>query len=105
EDSIYHELAVKPWMKKVEEKSDGRVKFDFYPAEQLGKTEDLLNLTQNKVADIGSIAINSYTDEMPYSSMVGGLPNLYENSYQGVKAYNELVESNSTVKEKDYTEN
>jgi len=105
DDSIYHELAVKPWMNKVEELTDNQVDFDFYPSEQLGDIEDLLELTQDNVADIGSIGVNNYADELPYSDMIGGLPGLYENAEEGVIAYRELLNNNPEIEETDYSDN
>ena len=40
------------WLDLVTEKTDGRITFDYFPAEQLAKSADLLDAAQNGLADI-----------------------------------------------------
>src|ERR1700685_3175321 len=40
------------WMDKVTELTKGRVQFEYFPAEQLGKAGDMLGLAQAGVIDI-----------------------------------------------------
>lgn len=101
---IYTDFT-EPWMEKVTELTGGKVEFDYYPSEQLGKAQDLLSLTKNGVTDISIFPANYYADHMPYSHMLAGLPNLGETSGQGTKAYNELVKENETLLEEDYLKN
>jgi hypothetical protein len=46
---------------QVAERTAGRVKFQYYPAEQLGKVKDMLSLTQTGVADIAYVALSFIT--------------------------------------------
>ena len=101
---IYKHLT-EPWMKKVTELTDGKVQFDFYPGEQLGKAHDLLQLTRDKVADISVFPANYFADNMALTNALTGLPNLSETSLQGTKAYNDLLKENEQVLEKDYLKN
>lgn len=96
--------AIEPFMEKVTEATDGQVEFDFYPAEQLGKAADLLDLTSNGVADIGFIINSYYPSQMPITSPLMGVPGLYTGSYEGSMAYHEINKS-SPVLESDYLSN
>ena len=101
---IYKHLT-EPWMKKVTELTDGKVQFDFYPGEQLGKAHDLLQLTKDKVADISIFPANYFADNMPLTNALTGLPNLSESAVQGTMAYNDLLEQNESLLETDYLKN
>lgn len=101
---IYTDFA-EPWMKRVTELTDGKVEFDYYPSEQLGKSGDLLNLTKDGVTDISIAPVNYYPDNMPISSVLASFPNLSETSGQGTFAYNDLVKKNADLLETDYLKN
>jgi TRAP-type C4-dicarboxylate transport system substrate-binding protein len=74
------------WMDRVEELTDGKVKFEYFPAEQLGKADDLLDAAKNKVADVAYVGIGYVSDKLPLSG-VGELPNAFDTSVKGTKAY------------------
>ena len=74
--------ATIPWMDEVTKKTNGRVKFEYFPAQQLGKAPDLLNLTQTGVADIGYVGMSYVSDKMPLSS-VAQLPGAFTTACQG----------------------
>jgi TRAP-type C4-dicarboxylate transport system substrate-binding protein len=101
---IYKYLTV-PWMDKVTELTDGKVEFDIYPGEQLGKAHDMLQLTQDKVTDIGIFPANYFPDNMPISNVIAGFPNLSTTSSQGTQAYNDLIQENKDLLEIDYLKN
>ena len=46
-------LLVKPFMDEVTRRTNGAVKFERFPSQQLGKAADMLSLTQSGVVDIG----------------------------------------------------
>lgn len=94
-----------PWMKEVTKITDGRVEFEVFPGEQLGKAHDLLQLTQDKVTDIGVFPANYFPDNMPISNVIAGFPNLSTTSYQGTLAYNDLLQENKDLLETDYLKN
>lgn len=96
---------VEPWMNRVTELTDGQVEFDYYPAEQLGKSGDLLFLTRDGVADLTVVPVNYYQDNQPISAVLASLPGLSETVGQGTKAYNELLKQNETILETDYLKN
>lgn len=94
-----------PWMKRVTELTKGKVEFDYYPSEQLGKAGDLLQLTADGVADISIYPSNYYPNNMPYSHIFAAFPNLSETAEQGTLAYNELLQENQTILETDFLKN
>lgn len=84
------------WMKKVEQDSGGRVKFNFYPGEQLGKAKDLLKAAQTGAADISMVATSYVPSNMPYSGVME-LPGAFTTSEMGEEAYWKMVQG--TLKE------
>ncbi|MBU2644955.1 TRAP transporter substrate-binding protein DctP [bacterium] len=80
------------WMNKVKEYTGGKVEFQHYPAQQLGKAKDLLTLTQTGVTDIGYVCPAYASDKLPLSS-VGELPGMFDSSCQGSAAIWKLAKS------------
>ncbi len=81
--------TIKFFMDEVSAHTD-KVKFDYYPAEQMGKAKDLLSLTQQGVVDVGFVAPAYVPDKMPLSG-VAELPGTYDSSCEGVHAYWKLA--------------
>jgi TRAP-type C4-dicarboxylate transport system substrate-binding protein len=96
-------LVLEPWMEEVRKRTNNAVKFDHYPAQQLGKATDMLKLTQTGVADIGYVAPAYASDKMPVSE-VAMLPGAFEHSCQGTLAYWKLARS-GVIAEQDYATN
>jgi len=82
--------ATLPFMDQVSKRSGGKVKFEYFPAQQLGKAADLLNLTQSGVADIGYVGVSYVSDKMPLSA-VAQLPGSFTTACEGSKAYWKLA--------------
>ena len=91
------------WMKKVEELTEGKIKFDFYPGEQLGKATDMLDLVATGAADVSNVPQAYVAGKTPYSSVVS-LPGLVENIFQSSYASYELVQSDLVLQE-DFLKN
>ncbi|KZD07965.1 C4-dicarboxylate ABC transporter [Oceanibaculum pacificum] len=87
-----------PFMEKVKAATGGKVDFEYYPAQQLGKVKDFLSLTQAGVADIAYIAPAFISDKMPLSGVVE-LPGAFPTSCAGTKAYWEVAKSGPLAKE------
>lgn len=77
--------GVKPWIAKATELSGGRLEFEYYPAQQLGKAKDMLSLAQSGVAEITMIAPAYIPDKLPLS-VVGELPAMFTNTCRGSRA-------------------
>lgn len=80
------EGMTKVWMDRVTELTNGEVKFDYYPAEQMGKSKDLLSLTQTGVVDVGYVGVSYIADKLPLAA-VGELPEAFDTSCVGTNAY------------------
>lgn len=80
------ENMTKVWMDKVTELTGGEIEFEYYPAEQLGKSKDLLSLAQSNTVDIGYVGVSYVADKLPLSA-VGELPEAFNSSCQGTEAY------------------
>lgn len=95
------ENATKVWMKTATEAAGGKVKFEHYPAEQLGKAKDMLSLTQTGVVDVGYVAPSFVSDKLPLS-VVSELPELFSTSCQGTLAYWSLVKEGGLLDKLEY---
>lgn len=80
------ENMTKVWMDRVSELTEGAVKFEYYPAEQLGKSKDLLTMAQTRAVDIGYVGVSYIADKLPLSA-VGELPEAFTESCQGTLAF------------------
>ncbi|HLT79252.1 MAG TPA: TRAP transporter substrate-binding protein DctP [Ferrovibrio sp.] len=69
--------ATQPFMEKVKAKTNGAVEFEYFPAEQLGKAKDMLQLLQSGLTDIAYVAPPYITEKLPLSAVAtlpGGAP-------------------------------
>lgn len=89
--------TIKVFMAELESKLGDKVKFEYYPAEQLGKGKDLLSLTQGGVVDIGLIVPSYISDKMPLSA-VDELPGSYKTSCEATLAMHQLVTHGALAK-------
>lgn len=89
-----HEVTkriVEPWIDRIEELGEGKIKVEYYPAGQMAEGNELLEAVQNNVLDIAHIGPQYYSDKMPLSSIPAN-PSLVEDGISGTKAYNKLIE-------------
>lgn len=84
------EYMLKPFMAHVEEATDGKVAFEYFPAQQLGKAKDMFSLVLSGVADIGYVATSYVSDKLPLSS-VGELPEAFSTSCEGSMAFYDIA--------------
>jgi TRAP-type C4-dicarboxylate transport system substrate-binding protein len=91
------------WMDRVTELSGGKVKFQYFGAEQLGKLKDMLSLLQAGATDIAYVPPTFFEGKMPLSS-VHSLPNLFSTSHVGGLAFYETSMKTAILKE-DYQRN
>ena len=97
------EITIKYFMKKAEEESNGQIKFQYFPAEQLGKAKDMLSLTVSGVTDIGLIAPPYISDKMPLSG-VAELPGTFSDTCEGTMAFWKLAHE-GPLADHDFTGN
>ena len=93
-----------PFMERVVNLTDGRVQFQYYPAEQIGKAADSLETVSYGVADISLFVPNYTPSEMPLSAKLIAMPGMFETSMQGLIAYSEVARK-SPMLETDYLKN
>lgn len=85
--------------KEVDKATNGKVKFEVYPAKQLGK--DNLGLMKSGLADL-SILIPSYTaDKLPLTS-VAELPGLHSTSCEGTEKLWSVIKTGQILNELEY---
>lgn len=94
----------KVFMARAEELSKGRLKFEHYPAEQLGKAKDQLTLVQTGVADLANIAPAYITEKFPLSGVLE-LPGIYEGSCTGSYAYATMARPRGVLHENEFKPN
>jgi len=99
-----HHVAVhgaKPFIEKATALSKGRLKFEWYPGQQLGKAQDMLTLLQSGVADIADI-VPSYTpDKLPLTG-VAELPNASMSSCEGTRLFQALTRPGAFLAKSEY---
>ncbi|AMY72331.1 TRAP transporter substrate-binding protein DctP [Frigidibacter mobilis] len=80
------ENLTKVWMDRVTELTNGEIDFEYYPAEQMGKSKDLMSLAQTGVVDIGYAGVSYLADKLPLAG-VGELPEAFTHACQGTSAF------------------
>jgi TRAP-type C4-dicarboxylate transport system substrate-binding protein len=98
------ENMTRPFMAEVEARSDGRVKFEYFPAEQLGKARDLMDLTLSGVTDIGYVAPSFVSEKLPLS-VVAELPESFSSSCEGTLAYWEMAKEGGMLDQLEFEPN
>ncbi|TKT74804.1 TRAP transporter substrate-binding protein DctP [Aquamicrobium sp. LC103] len=98
------ENMTKFWMEDVKSRSGGKIDFQYFPAEQMGKAKDLLSLTQSGVLDIGYVGPSYVSDKLPLSS-VGEMPEAFTNSCQGTKAFWEIAKPGGALDQAEFAPN
>ncbi len=89
------------WMDKAVELSGGRIEFQYFPAQQLGKAADILSLTQSGVADIGAVAPAYVGEKMPLTA-AGELPHMFDSACAGSAALTTLAQPDGLLGKAEY---
>jgi TRAP-type C4-dicarboxylate transport system substrate-binding protein len=89
------------FMERATQLSNGRIKFQWFPAEQLGKAKDMLALVQTGVADMADV-VPSYTpDKLPLTG-VSELPGQATSSCEGTAAYYAMTRPGQFLATKEF---
>ncbi len=99
---VIREHLTRPYMAAVTKATNGKVTFQDFPGEQLGKAQDMLTLTLNGVADIGYIVPTLISDKMPLAG-VGDLPGSFKTSCEGSLAYYKLTREGGFLEKSEFT--
>jgi len=94
---VYTTDFIERFAKAIEEKSEGHIKIEAYPGEQLGKAADYLSMIQTGLIDIANIDTGLNVAEFPLHG-AWQLPGAFDTSVQGTPALNEMKE-NGMLKE------
>ncbi len=94
----------KIFIDKATELSKGRIKFQHFPAEQLGKAKDMVTMAQSGIADVVNIAPAYITEKFPLSGVVE-LPGIYEGACNGSNALATLAKPGGLLDENEYKPN
>jgi len=91
--------ALKPWIKKVEEATKGKVKIQLYPSQTLSKGRDAWNAAKNGIADMAWCANGYWAGMTPMADVVTlpGLP--IGNAEKGSEVLWKLYEKYPEVRE------
>ena len=84
---------------EITAKTGGRVRFEVYPAGQLGK--DMLSALSSGIADIAFFVPQYASDKLPLSS-AGELPGLYDSSCEASRMVWDIVKPGSLLGETEY---
>lgn len=93
--------AGKFFMDRAVELSNGKIKFEWYPGEQLGKAKSLLALVQSGVADMADVVPSYVSDKLPLTG-VSELPGQMVNSCEGTKVYYAMTRPGSLLAKKEF---
>jgi len=103
--SFINKLVTQPFMDEVEKRTQGKVKFQYFPGQQLGKAKDMLKLTQTGMADIGYIGPSYILDKMPLSSAFE-LPGAFsDDSCQGFTAFWNMTHDGGYLQKNEWDPN
>ena len=89
------------FMEEVTKRTDGRVTFEYYPSQQLGKSKDMLTILQSGLADIALVVPSYMSEKLPLSGVID-LPGGTATSCQGGKVYSELLEQDGWLAKNEF---
>lgn len=87
---FFAERGLKFWVEEVRKTTENAIKLQHFPAEQLGKAKDMLQLSMSGVADMSYVVPSYVSDKMPLMT-VSELPGLAKTSCLGTEAFLKLA--------------
>ncbi len=79
----YVSQGIQLWMERTTELTDGRVEFELYPSQQLGKAADMLDVVSTGVADVGYVPFPYFNGRMPLITGAGAISGIWSNCVEG----------------------
>jgi TRAP-type C4-dicarboxylate transport system substrate-binding protein len=101
---VFDRMVIEPFIEGVAEASHGEIVLRHFPAEQLGKSRDMLILTQKGIADIGYVVPSYMSDKMPLTA-VTELPGIFQGTCQGNAALRALTREGGILERREFTPN
>jgi TRAP-type C4-dicarboxylate transport system substrate-binding protein len=90
-------LMAKDYIDEIHKLSGNKVKIAYFPAQQLGKAKDMLNVCGKGVADFCQIHITYFAGQLPYSNVVV-LP-YWTTAAEGSAIYQKLMETSPEIEQ------
>ena len=101
---VIHRTVTVPFMEEATRLSVGRVAFQHFPGEQLGKAKDLLALTQAGLAEVGYVVPSYQSDRMPLSAAME-LPGIFTDYCQAARALWDLTHDDGYLERMEFAPN
>lgn len=95
------EKITKPWIAKINQRIGKEINLEYYPAQQLGKSKDVLALTSSGVIDIGYVAPAFVGDKLPLS-VVAELPIHFKSSCEATMAFYKLATGDGILAKREF---
>lgn len=95
------ESVLQPLMDKTGELTGGKVAFEYFPAQQLGKAKDMLSLAQSGVADVTYVGASYVSDKLPLST-VAEVPGAFKTSCEGTMAFWNIAKPGGILDKTEY---
>lgn len=77
-------------IKKLEERTNGRLKIELYPAGALIPAPDIFNAVQRGTIQMGMAAASYYIDKVPLANIGSGLPFNFNSTWEAAYFYRQL---------------
>ncbi len=85
-----HQTALR-FIARIAELSGGKIQIEYYPAQQLGKAQDLLRMCSMGATDIAGVAPSLFAGQVPLNTVIV-LP-LWTTATEGTRIYTRLMET------------
>lgn len=101
---IAHRYILQPFMEGVTRRTNGEIKFQHFPGEQLGKAKDMLIMEQSGIADVALTVPSYISDKLPLTA-AAELPGAFRDVCEAVRAYRELTRDGAVLARNEYGPN
>lgn len=96
--------SIQIWMKRVTELTNGKVQFQYFPSQQIGKSADMLDVVSKGVAEIGYVPFPYFSGRMPLITGAGAISGTWKNCTTGNPAVLAVANANPVL-EHDFLRN
>ena len=90
-------VRAKEYIEDIQKLTNNKVKFSYFPAEQLGKAKDMLTVCGRGVADFCQIHVTYFAGQLPYTNMIV-LP-YWTSATEGTEIFKEMLETSPELQE------
>lgn len=87
----------KEYIDEIHKLAGDKLKISFFPAEQLGKAKDMLNVCGKGIADICQVHITYFAGQLPYSNVV--VVPYWSTATEGSTIYQSMIENSPEIQE------